>query len=171
MRRNQFKIKIRNTYRKKKSLRVEADFVVHVSVCRNVCCGLTGWQWAEQLMLLVRSRWNPLAGSRLRLHCLLWHKPSSSCSTSVWPGRNTPRSPNTHTASRTEHTHTHTGQSVQGRSFCPWIIVFRSWQKYSLIKKCFSASCYSPYKMYACFYPFVIYLRVFSFNQFPWFGK
>lgn len=71
MRRNQFKIKIRNTYRKKKSLRVEADFVVHVSVCRNVCCGLTGWQWAEQLMLLVRSRWNPLAGSRLRLHCLL----------------------------------------------------------------------------------------------------
>lgn len=76
-----------------------------VSVLLVRVCSLTGWQWAEQLMLAVRSRWKPLAGSRLRLHCLLWHKPSSPCSTSVWPGRNTPRSPNTHTGSRTGHMH------------------------------------------------------------------
>lgn len=104
---------VRDQEGKEESSSSSVDVVAPVWEYWCGCCGLTGWQWAEQLMLLVRSRWKPLAGSRLRLHCLLWHKPSSSCSTSVWPGRNTPRSPNTHTASRTEHTHTHRGQMLQ----------------------------------------------------------
>lgn len=93
-------------------MRKKCNQALHVGAL--VCgYGLTGWQWAEQLMLLVRSRWKPLEGSRLRLHCRLWHRPLSSCSTSVWPGRSTPRSPNTHTASRTEHTHTHRSQCIR----------------------------------------------------------